>query len=304
VIDKLLALKLFVRIARTGSFSGGGRDLRLSQPSASRLIAALERDIGTALFNRTTRIVTLTEAGEAYLARTELMLTGLEEADHEARGTGELRGTLKVDLPTSLARREIIPRLPRFTQKHPSLDVMLSISDQRSDLLVNGVDVALRMGPLPDSTAVARLGGASSRVLVAAPEYIESAMAPRTPVDLSNHAIIAGPMSPTPYWTFRQNGRVLSIQIKARLVITTNEGALTAAVAGGGIVLSSYDACRAELERGVLRRVLADWDMGLIEVHALYPGGRAAKPAARTFGDFVAAEMRVIDYLNPSRCPG
>jgi DNA-binding transcriptional LysR family regulator len=301
VIDKLAALKLFVQVARTGSFSSGGREVRLSQPSASRLIAALERDVGTALFNRTTRIVTLTEAGKAYLSRIDVMLSSLEEADHEAKGTGELRGTLKVSLPTSLARREIIPRLPRFAAKHPSLDMELSISDQRLDLLSSGVDVALRMGPLSDSTAIARLVGTSARILVASPSYIELSGMPCTPAELAEHAIIIGPMSKSLSWSFRKDGRLASVQIRGRLFVTTNEGALTAAAAGYGIVSSSHGACRNDLECGVLKLVLEDWDMGLIEVHALYPGGKAAKPAARAFGDFVATEFRLTSYLNPSR---
>jgi DNA-binding transcriptional LysR family regulator len=302
MIDKLTALKLFVRVARSGSFSVGGRELKMSQPSASRLIAALERDVGTALFNRTTRIVTLTEVGEAYLARIETMLSGLEEADHEARGTGELRGTLKVGLPTSLAGNEIIPRLPRFTGEHPSLEVELAISDQRLDLLTDGIDVALRMGPLADSTAIARLVGTSSRVLTASPAYIRSAGMPSTPAELAEHSIIIGPMN-TPYWSFRKDGRLVSVQTKGRLFVTTHEGALTAAAAGFGIVLSSHGSCLKELECGALLRVLEDWDMGRIEVHALYPGGKAAKPAARAFGDFVAKEFRLTEHLNPSRHP-
>src|SRR5690242_6452629 len=142
--DRLLALRLFARIARTGSFSRAGRDLGLSQPSASRIASELERDVGAALMTRTTRGLTLTEAGADYLARIEPILAALEEADHAARGTGELRGTLRVGLSSSFAIREVIPRLPRFIRDHQALRVELVMSDQYQDLVTEGLDVALR----------------------------------------------------------------------------------------------------------------------------------------------------------------
>jgi DNA-binding transcriptional LysR family regulator len=112
--DRLFALRLFARVAHTGNFSRGGRELGLSEPSASRIVAALEREVGAALLTRTTRGVTLTEAGADYLTRIEPLLAALEEADHAARGTGELRGTLRVALSSSFGVREVIPRLPAF----------------------------------------------------------------------------------------------------------------------------------------------------------------------------------------------
>ena len=154
--DRLTALKLFARAARLGSFSGAGRELGLSQPSASRLIAALEAEIGSALFARTTRAVSLTEAGATYLSRIEPILAGLDEADHEARGTGELRGTLRVGLSSSFAIREVLPRLSRFVQERKALRIELVMNDHHQDLVTEGLDVVLRFGSLPDSSATAR----------------------------------------------------------------------------------------------------------------------------------------------------
>src|SRR6266436_2480127 len=158
--DRLFALRLFARIAHTGSFSRAGRELDLSQPSASRIAAELEREVGAALLTRTTRGVTLTEAGADYLARIEPLLTALDEADHAARGTGELRGTLRVALSMGFGMREVIPRLPAFMQRHPGLRIDLLMSDQRQDLVNEGIDVALRWGELTDSSATARRLGA------------------------------------------------------------------------------------------------------------------------------------------------
>jgi DNA-binding transcriptional LysR family regulator len=133
--DRLFALRLFVRIAHTGSFSRAARELGLSQPSASRIAAELEENVGVPLLTRTTRRLTLTEAGAEYLARIEPLLAALDEADHAARGTGELRGTLRVALSIGFGMRAVIPRLPAFMQRHPALRIDLLMSDQRDDLV-------------------------------------------------------------------------------------------------------------------------------------------------------------------------
>ena len=191
--DHLAALRLFTRVAHKGSFSAAARELNLPQPSASRIIASLEREIGAALFTRTTRAVSLTEAGADFLARVEPILSALDEAEQAVRGTGELRGTLRLGLSSSFAMREIVPRLPQFLDRHPALRVELVMDDQRQDLVAEGVDVALRFGDLPDSSAVARRLAAWPRVLIASPAYLQRAGTPRIPADLAGHAVIAGP---------------------------------------------------------------------------------------------------------------
>ena len=148
--DQLSALKLFARAARVGNFSSAGRELGLSQPSASRLIAALEEEVGATLFSRTTRAVTLTEAGATYLMRVEAILAALDDADHEARGTGEVRGSLRVGTSSSFVLREIIPRLPAFMKQHPALKIELVANDRYQDLVTEGIDVAFRFGALPE----------------------------------------------------------------------------------------------------------------------------------------------------------
>src|ERR1700742_2663603 len=152
--DRFLSLQLFSRVARTASFSVGGREMGMSQPTASRIIATLEKQVGVALFTRTTRGVVLTEAGSAYLIRAEAILAALDEADHAARGTGELRGVLRVALSTSFAVRSVLPRLKPFFSKHAKLRLELILSDEKQDLVGGAVDVALRIGALADSSVV------------------------------------------------------------------------------------------------------------------------------------------------------
>ncbi len=281
--DRLLALRLFVRVAHTASFSRAGRELGLSQPSASRIITALEREVGAALLTRTTRAVTLTEAGADYLAQVEPILAALEEADHAARGTGELRGVLRVGLSSSFGVREVIPRLAEFMARHPRLRVNLLMNDQRQDLVNEGVDVAFRFGALPDSTATARSLGVTRRLLIASPAYLKKAGVPETPGSLAKHAMIIGPADGGRSWSFQRNGSVMSVRVDGRLAISANEGAVAAALAGLGIVSNVIWGCRAELASGTLVRVLADWQMEVVELNAVFPAGRATKSSARAF---------------------
>jgi DNA-binding transcriptional LysR family regulator len=290
--DRLFALRLFVRVARTGSFSRAGREFGLSQPSASRIVAELEREVGAAFFTRTTRAVTLTEAGADYLMRIEPMLAVLEEADHAARGTGELRGVLRIALSSSFGVREVIPRLPVFMESHPNLRIDLLMDDRHQELVSEGVDVALRFGALADSTATARRLGAPPRLLVASPTYLQRAGAPETPDDLETHSLIIGPAGVKPgNWFFQRGGRAVTVRVEGRLNISSNEAAIAAAVANLGIVSTALWGCRAELESGALVRVLDSWEMESVEVHALFPAGRATKPSARTFVEYLANSL-------------
>ena len=291
--DRLFALRLFVRIARTESFSRAARELGLSQPSASRIAAELEQDVGIALLTRTTRGVKLTEAGTEYLARIEPILAALDEADHAARGTGELRGTLRVALSIGFGIREVIPRLAAFMQRHPALRVDLLMSDQRDDLVAESVDVALRWGELTDSSATARRLGVSPRVLAASPAYLARAGSPDTPESLANHEVIISPLGVgLGWWTFERDGRTTSVRVQGRLTTSVNQAAIAAAVAGLGILAIGLWNCRAELASGALVQVLADWQLKPIELHAVFAAGRAVKPSARAFADYLASALK------------
>ena len=295
--DRLFALRLFARVARKGSFSAAGRELNIPQSTASRTIATLEREIGVALFVRTTRAVTLTDAGLDFLGRVEAVLAELDDAEHAARGTGELRGRLRIGLSTNFAMREVIPRLSVFMNQHPALRIDLMTGDQRQDLVTEGVDVALRFGPLADSTATVRRVRSCPRVLTASRAYLDRAGTPGAPADLAHHAIILGPGSLGGQWSFRKGGTTTTFQVEGRLTAWVSEAAIAAAVEGLGVLMVPYGACRRELERGALFRVLADWDAGTVELNAVFASGRAAKPSARAFVDYLITALREGDPL-------
>ena len=285
--DYLDALRLFTRVARRGSFSAAGRELGVPQSTVSRTIANLEREIGASLLVRTTRAVTVTEAGADFLARIEPILADLEEAEQTARHSGELRGTLRIGIGTSLAARIVIPHLKPFLDRHPALKVDLLLDDQKQDLVKEGVDVAFRFGALADSTATARKLVTWPRALAASPGYLKTAPALNSPADLAAHAIIVGPQG-VGDWTFRKGGTTASVRLEGRLRITVLQGAYLAAVEGMGIVLTTVPAFRREFESGALVQVLPEWDLGSVDVHAVFTSGRAAKPSARAIVAYLA----------------
>jgi DNA-binding transcriptional LysR family regulator len=302
--DRFLSLQLFIRVARTGGFSIAGREMGVSQPTASRIVAALEKKVGVALFTRTTRAVTLTEAGSDYLVRAEAILASLDEADHAARGTGELRGVLRVAVSTSFAVRSVLPSLSPFAEMHPKLRIEFILNDEKQDLVGEAVDVALRVGALADSSAVAKKIGVVHRVLAASPAYLARGGTPLAPSDLSHHSIIVGPAGRgMEGWAFKKDGKATSVRVEGRFVLNGAEGATAAAVAGLGIVSAGALGMLKELESGQLVRVLPDWEMGTAEINVVLPAGRAAKPSARAFTEFVGSELRKQQALWDRICP-
>jgi len=298
--DRFTSMQLFVRVARSGSFSTAAREMGITQPTASRIVAALEKQVGVALLLRSTRAVTLTEAGAEYLARSETILAALDEADHTVRGTGELRGLLRVATSPVFASRVIMPRLARFTDLHPNLRIEFALDDARHDLIGDSVDVAVRIGTLADSSVVARRIGTVHRVLVAAPAYLSRAGVPVTPSDLTQHALIVGPAGRSSEgWSFRKGGKATSVRVQGRLVINATQAATAAATAGHGILSTSQRSVADELQNGTLVRVLPDWEIGSSEISVILPAGRATKAAARAFADFIAQQVKEIEATEP-----
>jgi DNA-binding transcriptional LysR family regulator len=202
------ALKLYTRVARLGSFSAAARECGLSQSQASRIIADLETDLGARLLLRTTRAVVPTEAGAEFLARMESILAALDEAEHSVREGGELRGLLRMSMPTSFGIRTVIPRLSAFAACHPNLHIQLLLEDRRQDLVRDAVDVAIRLGRLVDSTATTKLIATIPRVVVASPDYLQRHGIPATPAELVQHRIVGGTAAAVPTaWMFERDGR-------------------------------------------------------------------------------------------------
>jgi DNA-binding transcriptional LysR family regulator len=290
--DRLQELSAFVRAAETGSFSRVARELAVSQPSISRMVARLEARLGVKLLLRTTRQVTPTDAGAAFLERARQVLGDLGDAEDAARGADSLRGMLRVAMPGALATREIIPRLPGFLALHPRLRLDLVISDGMDDLVAEGVDMALRLGRLADSGFGGRLLATVPRLAVAAPSYIAARGDPRSPAELSAHDCIVGPgLSGRRGWRFMRDGAATSVAVEGRILVASAEGVIACATAGLGIAVASRWMCRAELASGALVAILSDYRLDPVEVNAVYPGGRRPSLKIRAFSDYLAAAL-------------
>src|SRR5438094_4644693 len=256
--DRLQELSAFVRAAETGSFSRVARELRVSQPSVSRMIASLEARLGVKVLLRTTRRVTPTDAGSVLLERARQILGDLDEAENAARGVDSLHGTLRVAMSGAFGTREVIPHLPAFMAQHPQLRIDLQISDRREDLVAEGVDMALRLGSLEDSGFGARLLGEAPRLVVAAPAYLARKGTPKTAAELSKHDCILGPgHSGRSGWRFTRSGGTTSVAVEGRVQVATADGVIACAKAGLGVAVASRWMCRAELAVGELVAILA-----------------------------------------------
>jgi DNA-binding transcriptional LysR family regulator len=290
--DRLLELTAFVRAAETGSFSRVAREFGVSQPSVSRMVASLEARLGVKLLLRTTRQVSLTDAGAVLLERARQVLGDLDDAENAARGVDSLRGALRVAMPGAFGTREIIPRLPGFLTQHPQLRVELLISDRTDDLVAEGADMALRLGRLADSGFGARLLATASRFAVATPAYLAQRGHPRTLADLSGHDCIVGPgFSGRRGWSFKRSGAVTSLAVEGRVKVASAEGVIACVKAGLGIAVASQWMCRAELATGELVPILHDYQLDPVDVHAVYPGGRRPSIKVRAFSDYLAAQL-------------
>ena len=207
--DRLLQLSLFVRTVESGSFSKTAREFRLSQPSVSRAIAALERRLGVKLLVRTTRQVSATDAGKVLLGQARDALLAIDQAENAARGADRLSGVLRVALPPEYGVRRIVPQLPAFFARHPLLKIDLMMSDRYENLIAEGADLALRIGDLPDSSFVAKKLESTRRLFVASPSYLAAHGAPTSLADLASHDVVSGPGDAgDETWIGRRNGRI------------------------------------------------------------------------------------------------
>jgi DNA-binding transcriptional LysR family regulator len=292
--DQLQALRLFVQIARTGSFSKGAQAMKLSQPTASRIIALLEEQLATTLFSRSTRALTMTDAGADYLARVQPILASLEAADNAIRSSDTFRGTLRIAVASIIASRAIVPRLGAFVARHPDLEIELVIDDRRQDLIQEGIDVAIRFGKLPDSSAIARLVGRWPLVVAAAPAYVEAHGVPTAPEELAGHMfVIAGPVAGKEL-LFQRGDRQVRVQPRGQVAINGAEVAVSAVRAGLGIAVASLPAFSEDFDTGDLVQLLPDWKLADIEAHALFASAQNPKPAARAFVDHLVAQLQAV----------
>ncbi|WP_026046906.1 LysR family transcriptional regulator [Sphingomonas sp. PAMC 26621] len=296
--DHWREMAVFVRVAESGSLSRAARELKLSQPSVSRIVGSLEARLGTTLLLRTTRSLSLTEAGSLYLERARHLVAEMEEAEQAVRGVDSLHGVIRLAMPVLYGTRAVIPALPTFLARHPDLRVEIIMSDARQNLITEGVDVAIRLGvgQLDDSTFGARKLALVERLVVAAPTYLSARGAPATPADLARHdCIVQHGLFGHESWRFTRDQAVTSVDVTAKIWINSAPGVLAAAVSGLGIALATRVMAGEEFSTGQLTQLLAPYRLDPAEVYAVFPAGPRPSAKVRAITDHLAGS------LDPSR---
>jgi DNA-binding transcriptional LysR family regulator len=290
-------MEAFVRVVDTRSFSSAARQLRVGQPAISKAIMQLEERLGVRLLLRSTHGLTATEAGRNYYEHAKRAVEEAAEADRSARGAGAaLSGRLRVCAAVTFARLHIVPRLASFLAEHPAVDVEIVLDDRNVDLIESGIDIALRMGDLTDSSLTARKLGNSRRIVLGTPAYFARFGEPREPKDLLEHeSIIYDQRGGGVVWPFRRNDEEQEITLKGRLRMSAAEGVRAAVFADLGIAIASEWMFAPELASGVVIPVLQAWSLPAIDLWAVFPTGRRASAKARAFVQFLERHLVALE---------
>jgi DNA-binding transcriptional LysR family regulator len=290
-MDRVDSIAVFAEIAERGSFAAAARQLDRSPAAVTRAVAELEARLGVRLLNRTTRAVSMTEAGQRFLAGAQRLLADLREIEQAAAGQGAApRGELRVTAPIVFGRRHVLPLVTQFLDQFREVVIRLALLDRPADLVEEGFDVAIRIGELSDTSAIAARVGAVRRMVIAAPGYLDRRGLPKTPDELAGHDIVSfAGIDGVARWKF---GGDIEAPIKPRLIVSTAEAAIDAAVSGFGITrVLSYQIGNALANRSLVR-LLREHEPADVPIHLVYPDGRHPPPKLRAFLDFVVPRLR------------
>jgi DNA-binding transcriptional LysR family regulator len=299
-MDRFNALQTFITIAEQGSFAGAARSLGQSPPAVTRAISALENQLGTRLFLRTTRSVRLTESGERFMIDSKRILADLAEAEQAAIGThAEPRGNLKITAPVLFGRLYVTPILGDYLDSFGEITAETLFVDRVVNLMDEGLDVAIRIGELPDSGLTAIRTGKVRRVVVASPSYLARFGRPERPKDLSAHEIIAATATGSvTNWQFFEDESPFSIAISPRLKMNTNDAAIEMISRGHGVSrLLSYQVAPL-ITQGILEPVLENYEPPPLPIHVVHQEGRLVSSRVRSFVDFMVERLRANADIN------
>lgn len=299
-MDRLYLMSVFVAVAEAESFAKASRNLGMSPPAVTRAITALEDKLGVRLLTRTTRVVRLTEAGARYLEDSRRIMTEVDEADESAAGINATpRGQLHVTAPVLFGKMFITPVILEYLDRHAAVNVTALFLDRVVNLVEEGIDIAIRIGELPDSSLRAAKVGMVRQVVVAAPLYLQRCGVPLHPTDLQSHRIVAAMgIATLPDWKFHANGKPIPVRVVPRMTVTTIESAIEAVRAGWGITrLLSYQA-EPYLKQDQLKTVLGEFEPPALPIHVVHQDGRRPTAKVRAFVDLVVERLRADPALN------
>lgn len=299
-MDRLTEMQIYVAVAECEGFAAAARRLGISPPVVTRAVADLEARLGVRLLNRTTRYVRATDAGQRYLDDARRVIAAADEADAAAIGVNsEPRGHLTVTAPVLFGRIYVMPAIVDYLQRYPAAEVSALFVDRVVNLLEEGVDVALRIGELGDSSFNALRVGRVRRVLCASPDYLARQGLPENPDALTGHSIIvATSLGANVEWRFMQDKTPWVVRIKPRLSVSSNDSAIEAAVRGLGIArLMSYQVA-PEIDSGKLKILLSEYETAPVPIHIVHREGRYTSTKIRSFIDLMAEQLRANKSLN------
>ncbi len=288
-MDKLTSMNVFVRVAKAGSFAGGARELDISRAMATKHIMQLESSLGTRLFNRTTRSLSLTDVGTSYLERCQQVLLDVEEMEAAVTHLQtEPRGVLKISAPPVIGASHITRAVASFLKIYPDLTVDLILQSNHGDLIDEGIDIAICLGALDDTSMVARRLASSSMVVCGAPDYLARYGIPETPEDLLAHSCLVNwASSPRNKWQFKGETGYTVINVSGRMQANVADAIRIAAIDGLGLVmLASYVVSR-DIEKGKLKVVLENYTLPPLDINAVYPHRKYLSAKVRCFLDFL-----------------
>ncbi|HTR11116.1 MAG TPA: LysR substrate-binding domain-containing protein [Paraburkholderia sp.] len=288
-MDRMAAMETFVAVVEAGSFSAAARRLKLGQPAVSKSVAQLEAHLGARLLLRSTRGLTPTDAGQRFYEHARLSIEEADQAEQVVReSSGGLSGVLRISAAVTFARLHVLPALKTFLERHPNLQLDIILDDRSIDLLEEGVDVALRMGSLDDSTMTARRISQTRRLVVGTPQYFAQAGVPQTPAELSRHqAIVYSRRGGGESWSFSRNGTQVAVMVTGRVRVSAAEGMRTGVLGNMGLAIASEWMFSPELANGTVQVVLTGWQLPAVDLWAVFPAGRLVTSKARAFVAFV-----------------
>ena len=281
-------MRVFVAVVDDGSFSAAAHRLDMSRAMVTRYIGALEQWLGARLLQRTTRRISLTDAGEQCLRRSQQMLALMEDMEQETCGDdGTLTGQLRITCSISFAQAQIAAAAVDFLKLHPALKINVHADEGAMNLVAARIDLAIRISAEPDPALIGRVLAPCASVLVAAPAYLASCGAPQTPADLAEHRCLTHANYGRSEWTFNRGSEQTRVAVSSHFSANDASSVLRAAIAGGGLALQPTYLVNPYLADGRLQHVLADWEPAQMSIYALYPSRKHLSPAVRAFLDFL-----------------
>ncbi len=296
-MDRLTAMQVFVEVAASGSFSATADKLDMSRAMVTRYVGELEQWLGARLLQRTTRSVTLTDAGENCLRRSQQMLALMDNVQEETASHGtELRGQLRITCSMSLAYAQMAAAVVDFLKLHPQLKIDLNASEGALNLVEARIDLAIRISAEPDPMLIGRVLAPCTSVLVASPAYLAEHGVPQAPADLARHRCLSYANFGKSVWKLSRGEQTAQVSVGGHLSANEATALLRAALAGGGIALQPTYLASPHLADGSLHAVLPDWTLPDMAIYALYPSRKHLSPAVRALLDFLVERFRVVPW--------